>query len=70
MKDFKASELGGIAGKAALAELPKGVEVDQVFFGYVPLFIPNEDRAEGKETLLNQIIRLLSWLDMLGTFRV
>jgi hypothetical protein len=33
LKDFKASELGGIAGKAALAELPKGVEVDQVFFG-------------------------------------
>ncbi|KAI9633252.1 putative acetyl-coenzyme A acyltransferase 2 [Dioszegia hungarica] len=35
LKDFKASELGGIAGKAALAELPKGVEVDQVFFGGV-----------------------------------
>lgn len=35
MKDFKASELGGIASKAALAELPKGVEVDQVFFGNV-----------------------------------
>lgn len=33
LKDFKASELGGIAGKAALAELPQGVEVDQVFFG-------------------------------------
>ena len=35
LKDFKASELGGIASRAALAELPKGVEVDQVFFGYV-----------------------------------
>ena len=33
LKDFKASELGGLAGKAALAELPTGVEVDQVFFG-------------------------------------
>ncbi|WVQ94145.1 hypothetical protein IAU59_001223 [Kwoniella sp. CBS 9459] len=35
LKEFKASELGGIAGKAALAELPAGVEVDQVFFGNV-----------------------------------
>ncbi|WWC90219.1 uncharacterized protein L201_005152 [Kwoniella dendrophila CBS 6074] len=35
LKEFKASELGGIAGKAALAELPSGVEVDQVFFGNV-----------------------------------
>lgn len=33
LKDLKAAELGGIAGKAALAELPPGVEVDQVFFG-------------------------------------
>ncbi|RSH84007.1 hypothetical protein EHS25_005252 [Saitozyma podzolica] len=35
LKDLKAAELGGIAGKAALAELPPGVEVDQVFFGNV-----------------------------------
>ncbi|KAK4684770.1 acetyl-CoA acyltransferase 2, partial [Tremellales sp. Uapishka_1] len=35
LKDLKASELGGLAGKAALAELPSGVEVDQVFFGNV-----------------------------------
>ncbi|WVR03077.1 hypothetical protein IAU60_000066 [Kwoniella sp. DSM 27419] len=35
LKELKASELGGIAGKAALAELPAGVEVDQVFFGNV-----------------------------------
>lgn len=33
LKDIKASHLGGIAGKAALAELPSEVEVDQVFFG-------------------------------------
>ena len=33
LKDFKASQLGGIAGTAALAELPAGVTVDQVFFG-------------------------------------
>lgn len=33
LKDLKASELGGIAGRAALAELPSEVEVDQVFFG-------------------------------------
>jgi hypothetical protein len=30
---MKASELGGIAGKAALATLPKEVEVDSVIFG-------------------------------------
>ncbi|ODO00392.1 hypothetical protein I350_07030 [Cryptococcus amylolentus CBS 6273] len=35
LKEFKASELGGIAGKAALAELPSEVQVDQVFFGNV-----------------------------------
>ncbi|WRT63170.1 uncharacterized protein IL334_000073 [Kwoniella shivajii] len=35
LKELKASELGGIAGKAALAELPAEVEVDQVFFGNV-----------------------------------
>ncbi|KAK6904677.1 hypothetical protein I203_105493 [Kwoniella mangroviensis CBS 8507] len=35
LKELKASELGGLAGKAALAELPSGVEVDQVFFGNV-----------------------------------
>ncbi|KAK1921183.1 acetyl-coenzyme A acyltransferase 2 [Papiliotrema laurentii] len=35
LKDIKASHLGGIAGKAALAELPSSVEVDQVFFGNV-----------------------------------
>ncbi|WVQ72217.1 hypothetical protein IAR50_001764 [Cryptococcus sp. DSM 104548] len=35
LKDLKASELGGIAGKAALAELPSEVQVDQVFFGNV-----------------------------------
>lgn len=33
LRDIKASHLGGIAGKAALAELPPSVEVDQVFFG-------------------------------------
>lgn len=33
LKDLKASELGGLAAKAALAELPTGVEVDQIFFG-------------------------------------
>ncbi|WVQ82797.1 hypothetical protein IAT38_004929 [Cryptococcus sp. DSM 104549] len=35
LKELKAAELGGIAGKAALAELPADVEVDQVFFGNV-----------------------------------
>jgi acetyl-CoA acyltransferase 2 len=35
LKDLKASELGGIAGRAALAELPAELEVDQVFFGGV-----------------------------------
>ncbi|KIR35560.1 acetyl-CoA acyltransferase 2 [Cryptococcus deuterogattii 99/473] len=35
LRELKASELGGIAGKAALAELPQGVKVDQVFFGNV-----------------------------------
>jgi hypothetical protein len=48
LKDFKASELGGIAGKAALAELPKDVEVDQVFFGYVPFHV-KRDRADVQE---------------------
>ena len=33
LRDFKACELGGIAAKAALAEVPAGVQVDQVFFG-------------------------------------
>ncbi|KAK8844783.1 hypothetical protein IAR55_006633 [Kwoniella newhampshirensis] len=35
LKELKAAELGGLAGKAALAELPAGVQVDQVFFGNV-----------------------------------
>ncbi|KAG8965166.1 hypothetical protein FRC03_000873 [Tulasnella sp. 419] len=35
LKDFKASELGGIAGKAALATLPAEVKVDSVIFGGV-----------------------------------
>ncbi|WVO15105.1 hypothetical protein L204_102749 [Cryptococcus depauperatus] len=35
LKEFKASELGGIAGRAALAELSPQVKVDQVFFGNV-----------------------------------
>ena len=35
LKDLKAAELGGHAGKAALAELPADVKVDQVFFGCV-----------------------------------
>ncbi|WOO85119.1 3-ketoacyl-CoA thiolase, mitochondrial [Vanrija pseudolonga] len=35
LKDYKASELGGIASKAALAELPADLPVDQVFFGGV-----------------------------------
>lgn len=29
-------QLGGIAAKAALAELPEGVQVDSVHFGCVP----------------------------------
>lgn len=33
LKDLKASELGGLASKAALATLPSEVKVDQVFFG-------------------------------------
>lgn len=35
LKDIKASHLGGIAGKAALAELPSELRtrVDEVFFG-------------------------------------
>lgn len=33
LKDLKASELGGHAGRAALATLPESVQVDQVFFG-------------------------------------
>lgn len=35
LKDLKASELGAHAAKAALAELPEGVKVDEVFFGSV-----------------------------------
>ncbi|KAG8948662.1 hypothetical protein FRC04_009427 [Tulasnella sp. 424] len=35
LKDFKASELGGFASRAALDTLPKEVEVDQVIFGGV-----------------------------------
>ncbi|KAL7746644.1 isoleucine--tRNA ligase [Sorochytrium milnesiophthora] len=35
LKDFSATELGGIASKAALAELPAGVQVDSVIFGNV-----------------------------------
>ncbi|KAG8793190.1 hypothetical protein FRC12_003561 [Ceratobasidium sp. 428] len=34
-KDLKASELGGLASKAALATLPKGTHVDSVIFGSV-----------------------------------
>jgi acetyl-CoA acyltransferase 2 len=41
LKDLKASELGGIAGRAALAELPAELEVDQVFFGYAYPLIPS-----------------------------
>lgn len=33
LKDLKASELGAHAAKAAFAELPEGVKVDEVFFG-------------------------------------
>ncbi|GAA5879504.1 hypothetical protein JCM16303_003227 [Sporobolomyces ruberrimus] len=35
LKGFTAAQLGGIAGKAALAELPQGVKVDSVHFGQV-----------------------------------
>ncbi|GAA5957035.1 hypothetical protein JCM3765_005386 [Sporobolomyces pararoseus] len=35
LKNFTASQLGGHAGKAALAELPQGVKVDSVHFGQV-----------------------------------
>lgn len=35
LKDFKASELGGLAGKAALATLPKETVVDSIIFGSV-----------------------------------
>ena len=32
--------MGGIAGKAALADLPEGVQVDSVHFGFVASFRP------------------------------
>ncbi|GAA5932371.1 thiolase family protein [Sporobolomyces koalae] len=35
LKNFTAAQLGGHAGKAALAELPQGVKVDSVHFGQV-----------------------------------
>ncbi|GAA5821506.1 hypothetical protein JCM11251_004655 [Rhodosporidiobolus azoricus] len=35
LKSFTASQLGGIAAKAALAELPEGIKVDSVHFGQV-----------------------------------
>ncbi|GAA5848243.1 hypothetical protein JCM5353_009022 [Sporobolomyces roseus] len=35
LKSFTAAQLGGFAGKAALAELPQGVKVDSVHFGQV-----------------------------------
>ncbi|KAG8736658.1 hypothetical protein FRC10_009066 [Ceratobasidium sp. 414] len=35
LKDLKASELGGLASKAALAALPKGTQVDSVVFGHI-----------------------------------
>lgn len=35
LKNFTASQLGGHAGKAALAQLPEGVKVDSVHFGQV-----------------------------------
>ncbi|QRV94659.1 acetyl-CoA C-acetyltransferase [Ceratobasidium sp. AG-Ba] len=35
LKDLKASELGGIASRAALATLPKDIKVDSVIFGSV-----------------------------------
>ncbi|BGP14360.1 hypothetical protein JCM10213_004487 [Rhodosporidiobolus nylandii] len=35
LKSYTASQLGGIAAKAALAELPEGVKVDSVHFGQV-----------------------------------
>lgn len=33
LKDLKASELGALASKAALATLPKEIQVDSVIFG-------------------------------------
>ncbi|CEI88239.1 Putative Acetyl-CoA acyltransferase 2 [Rhizopus microsporus] len=35
LKDFTASELGGLASKAAIAALPKEVPIDSVIFGNV-----------------------------------
>ncbi|KAK4051894.1 hypothetical protein OIV83_002599 [Microbotryomycetes sp. JL201] len=35
LKSFTAAQLGGFAGKAALADLPEGTKVDQVYFGAV-----------------------------------
>ena len=35
LKSMTASQLGGVASKAALSELPKGLEVDHVYFGSV-----------------------------------
>ncbi|KAI5481614.1 3-ketoacyl-CoA thiolase, mitochondrial [Pseudohyphozyma bogoriensis] len=35
LKSWTAAQLGGVAGKAALAELPEGVKVDSVHFGAV-----------------------------------
>ncbi|GAA6059824.1 hypothetical protein JCM10212_003736 [Sporobolomyces blumeae] len=35
LKSYTAAQLGGIAGKAALGELPQGVKVDSVQFGQV-----------------------------------
>lgn len=35
LKSYTAAQLGGIAGKAALAELPDGIKVDSVHFGSV-----------------------------------
>lgn len=39
LKSYTAAQLGGFAGKAALAELPEGIKVDSVHFGFV-LFLP------------------------------
>ncbi|KAJ9088735.1 hypothetical protein DSO57_1020268 [Entomophthora muscae] len=35
LKGFTANELGGLASKAALSELPKGIKVDSIVFGNV-----------------------------------
>lgn len=61
--------MGGIAGKAALATLPEGVEVDSVHFGSVLHFplVPHSTNSIGgdAEEYCTLTLRVRTWRDTL-----